>query len=198
MALEPKKRPPRVRLSPEEVAQIIAFKKIKAARKLARFKRTGIYKVFNAFNLTCFFVYWEILFCFFGPCHYQTHYSYKVMVHRGDEINANGKRITTEVDIKGVNGIDYTFHVNDFIEKPERFSEFSIGKDYLLQKELKGMFESSDKAYYIRAAGSILFLAILLIIISVTSFMYNLNENAYSLNAVTALNGLVIAGIFVL
>lgn len=198
MALEPKKRPPRVRLSPEEVAQIVAFKKIKAARKLARFRRTIIYRVFNAFNLTCFFVYWEILFCFFGPCHYQTHYSYKIAVHRGDEINASGKRITTEIDIKGINGTDYKFHVNDFVEIPVRFSEFSIGKDYLLQKELKGLFETSGKAYYIQAAGSILFLSVLLIIISVTSFVYNLNENAYSLNAVTALNGLVIAGIFVL
>lgn len=198
MALERKKRPPRIPLSQEEVAQLVAYKKIKEARKLSRFRRSGAYKLFNTFNVICFFAYWEILFCFFGPCHYQTHYSVKVVARHGDELNASGKRITTEIDILGVSGKEYKFLVNDFVEQPERFSEFSIGKDYILQKELKGMFEHSDKTYYIQAAGSLLFLAVLMIIISFTSFVYNLNENAYSLNAITAVNGIVFSGIFVL
>lgn len=198
MVHEPKKRPPRVPLSQEEVAQLIAFKKIKEARRLSKFKRSGIYKIFNVFNIACFFMYWEILFCFLGPCHYQTHYSMNVRSHHGDDRNAEGKRITSDVDIKGVNGIEYKFIVNEFIETPERFSAFSVGKDYLLQKELKGTFGSSDKTYYIQAAGSMLFLSILLIIISFTSFIYNLNEQAYSLNAITALNAIILTGMMML
>ena len=198
MALEHKKRPPRIPLSPEEVAQLVAYKRIKAARKLSNFKRSAVYKIFNTFNIVCFFAYWEIVFCFFGPCHYQTHYSAKVLARHGDELNAEGRRITTEIDVKSVNGRDYKFLVNDFLEQPLRFSEFSIGKDYLLQKELKGVFEKSDKTYYIQAAGSLLFLAVLMIIISFTSFIYNLNENAYSLNAITAVNAIVFIGLFVL
>lgn len=198
MALESKKRPPRVPLTPDEVAQLVAFKKIKEARKLAKFKRSWIYKSFNVFNLFCFFIYWELLFCFIGPCHYQTHYSYRVQVHHGDEINSVGKRITNEIDVRDVSGKDYKFLVNDFVEKPERFSGFSIGKDYLMQKELKGIFIGSEKSYIIQAAGALLFLTVLMIIISFTSFIYHLNENAYSLNAVTALNGIVFGGLIVL
>lgn len=185
-------------LSPEEVAQLIAYKQIREARRLARFRRSVIYKLFNVFNIVCFFAYWEIVFCFIGPCNYQTHYSFSVRSHHGDEQNEEGRRITKELDIKGVNGKAYTFLVNDFIQKPARFSEFTVGSDFLMGKELKGMFGDGDKFYYIYSSGSILFLSILLIIISITSFIYNLNEQAYSLNAITALNAIILTGILLL
>lgn len=185
-------------LSPEEVAQLIAYKKIREARRLARFRRSGVYKLFNMFNIVCFFAYWEIVFCFLGPCNYQTHYSLSVRSHHGDEQNKEGRRITKELDIKGVNGRNYTFLVNDFIEKPVRFSGFTVGSDFLMGKELKGMFDDSGRFYYIYSSGSILFLSILLIVISITSFIYNLNEQAYSLNAITALNAIILTGILLL
>jgi hypothetical protein len=83
MAAEGRKRPARVPLSAEEVAQFISIKKLKEAKKLAKYKQTTSYKGNNIFNITCFFIYWEIVFCFFVFCHYQTHYSTKINVKYG-------------------------------------------------------------------------------------------------------------------
>lgn len=194
MVREQRKRPARVPLTQEELAQVIAYKKIREARRLQRFRRSAIYKIFNVFNIACFFMYWELLFCFLGPCHYQTHYSRSVRTYHGDDF-LRGRRVTTELDLVGVSGREYKFLVNDFIETPPRFAAFRVGSDYLLQKELKGVVNSGGTPYYIQSAGSVLFLSILLIIISFTSFIYNLNEQAYSLNAVTALNALILVGL---
>lgn len=198
MGQESRKRPPRVPLSQEEVAQLIAYKKLREARRLARFRRSPAYKLFNLFNIACFFAYWEVIFCFLGPCNYQTHYALSVRSHHDDEQNAQGKRITRALDIKGANGRAYEFVINGFIETPERYSEFSVGSDFLLRKELKGMIDDSGQTYYLHAAGSLLFLSVLLIVISITSFLYNLNEQAYSLNAITALNALLLTGMLLI
>src|ERR1700748_568655 len=113
MAAEERKRPPRTPLSPEEVAQIVSLKKMRNAKKLATFKRSGLYKYCNIFNIICFFIYWELLLCFMGPCHYQTHYSKGMRIKRGDAINVAGRRIITKATVSGVNDEKYVFAVND-------------------------------------------------------------------------------------
>lgn len=199
MAAGERKRSARVPLSAEEVAQFILIKKLREAKKLAKYKQTTSYKANNVFNIICFFIYWEVVFCFFGFCHYQTHYSAKVNVKYGKEINALGYRIVSDVDVTGVNGRGYTFVVNDYLTPvPTKYSIYKIGKDYLLQKELKGILNGSETPYTIYAANSILFVLFLIIVISCIAFFYNLNENAYSLNALTVLNCIGLAVILML
>jgi hypothetical protein len=192
MAPEEKKRPHRIPLTPEEVAQLVALKKRKEARKLALFKKTIAYRVFNVFNICCFFIYWEILFCFMGPCHYQTHYARSFGVKHGDEMNAAGKRIISEMDILNLEGKKIKLYVRDYIDVPEKFSSYQIGKDYILQKELKAMLLTSEDSYGLQSASSIIFLSVFIIIISCISFFYNLNENSHSLTAVAILNAITI------
>jgi len=192
MAPGERKRPHRIPLTPEEVAQLVSLKKLKEARKLARFKKSSSYKALNVFNICCFFVYWEILFCFMGPCHYQTHYARSYAVRHGDEKNEMGKKIISQIDINGVDGKKHRIYVRDFIETPQKFSSYQIGKDYLLQKELKAILVTSEASYGLQSASSIIFLSVFTIVISCISFFYNLHENSHSLTAVTVMNALTI------
>lgn len=183
-----KKRPPRIPLTPEEVANLITIKRSREFKKLLKFKKSFTYKFLNIFNVFCFFIYWELLFCFLGPCNYQTHFSQYLSVKLGDKVGADGKKIVTEIKIKGVNGQDYKIAVNDFIERPTQKISFQVGKDYLLQKELKVRLQNSDKSYRLIDASPILFLSCFAIFILIICFSYNLNENVYSLRAASLLN----------
>ena len=191
---EGKKRPPRNPLSPEEVADFIAVKKLREQLKLQRFKKTKKFKYLNVFNIACFFIYCELLICFFSPCHYRTHFSKKVEVEYGHELNNYNQMKIAHLKITDVNGNFYQFMVNDFIEVPETYSSFSVGKDFILQKELKGTFLGSDKYYRIQRAEPFLFLSGFLGILLCIIFSSNLNQTESSLNAISVINGLTILG----
>lgn len=192
MAHEEKKRHQRIPLTPEEVAHLVALRNRVAAKKLAAFKHTSFYRFCNVFNICCFFVYWELIFCFIGPCHYQTHYSKNMRVKRGYAMNESRRYVVSEVTVIGVNNEEYKMAVNDFIEPPRRQSAYQIGKDYILQKELKGILETSGDSYRLLGASPLIFLSVFLIIICFSSFVYNLNEHPHSLRAVSILNAITI------
>jgi hypothetical protein len=190
MAHEERKRPPRIPLTPDEVAHLVALKKRRAAKNMAAFKHSAAYRFCNVFNICCFFIYWELLFCFMGPCHYQTHYSKSMRVKHGYKLDAAGKYIVSEVQIVGVNDEQYKLIVDDFIATPKRQSAYQIGKDYILQKNLRGILETSENSYRLQDASPLIFLSVFLIVVSCISFFYNLNEEPHSLSAVAIINGI--------
>jgi len=189
-----KKRPPRNPLSPEEVADFIAVKKLREQLKLQRFKKTKRFKYLNIFNVVCFFIYCELLICFFSPCHYRTHYSKKVDVEYSQGLNELNQLKIAHVKITDVNNNLYQFMVNDFIDIPKKYDKFSVGKDFILQKELKGTFIGSNKYYRIQRAEPFLFLSGFLVILLCIIFSYNLNLTESSLKAISVINGLTILG----
>jgi hypothetical protein len=191
MNTEGKKRPPRTPLSPEEVAELVLLKKIREHKKLEKFKKTRTYKVFNIFNVVCFFIYCELFFCFLGPCQYQMHYCKNVIVDYGDR-GEGAHRIISSVKLMGIHEKQYEFIVNDFIDPPPRFSAFEVGKDFLLQKEIKGSIATSDKQFRILRASPILFLSVFVAIFSFIFFFYNLNQNPHSLRAITCINAVTV------
>ncbi|MDX2174306.1 MAG: hypothetical protein SFY56_14490 [Bacteroidota bacterium] len=191
---EGKKRPPRNPLSPEEVADFITVKRLREQLKLQRFKKTKRFKYLNVFNIVCFFIYCELLICFFSPCHYRTHFSKKVVVEYGHELNNYNQLKIAHLKITDVNDNFYQFIVNDFIEVPETYSSFSVGKDFILQKELKGTFLGSNNYYRIQRAEPFLFLSGFLGILLCIIFSYNLNQTESSLNAISVINGLTLLG----
>ena len=85
---ERKKRPPRVPLTAEEVAEWVTVKKIREQIKLQRFKKTKRFKYLNVFNVACFFIYLELLICFYTNCNYKTQYSKKLEVEYWNERNS--------------------------------------------------------------------------------------------------------------
>jgi hypothetical protein len=198
MARDPKNRPRRIPLTSEEVSNFIAYRKKREQIDLQKLKRTRVFKLLNIFNIVCIFIYLEILFCYFGHCDYQKHYSANTIANFGDRFQKNGKPVTADIDVVGVNGRIYKFIVEDFIETPPKRVRFIIGKDYLLRKDLKGSIEGLDGSYRLFSASPILFLSSFISIICFMGFVYNLNENAYSLSGLTTLNALTMFGILIM
>jgi hypothetical protein len=192
MKEEGKKRAPRIPLTPEEVAELVEIKKIRAFNKVQRFKRSFKYKFLNCFNVFCFFVFCELIISFYGPCHYQTHYSKNVLVTYGDKKNEAGKRKISDIVIIDVHDKNYKLIVNEFIETPAKYTTFKVGKDYLLQREIKAYVNTSDDYYRIQDASPILFLSVFIGTFSLIFFSYNLNQNVHSLGAISIINAITL------
>lgn len=198
MADELKKRQRRIPFTPEEVEQLRIIKKMREYRKLIDFKRTFTYKILNLFNLFCFFIYLELLFCYLGPCHYQAYYSWKTIAEYGDSYTKKMQPIISVLKVTGVNKKVYQFVINDFISLPPQKMRFIVGKDFLLQKELKGSFAGFVGTYRLFSASPVLFLCMFIGSISFMSFVFDLNEHTHSLNALSVMNMLTLLGIILL
>lgn len=195
MPSEPNKRPRRVHLTSEEVSSFIAYRKRRERLALQNLKKTHSFKLLNIFNVACIFIYCELLFCYFGPSNHQRHYSVNTIAEYGNGLHKGNQADIKGVQVFGVNGKEYKFIVNDFIEVPAKKICFLTGKDFLLQKDLKGWFDYPGKSYRLFSASPILFLCLFISLVSFIVFFYNLNENAYSLCGITVLNALTILGI---
>lgn len=190
--VERKKRPPRVPLTAEEVAEWVSVKKIREQLKLQKFKKTKRFKYLNVFNVACFFIYLELLISFYSTGHYQTHYSKKVDVEYWQEHNAYNQSKVSHVKVTDVNDNFYLFVINDYIEVPVKYCAFSVGKDFLLQKELKGTFVGSSKYYRIQRAEPFLFLSGFIGFLICIIYMFNLNQVEHSLKVISIINGLTV------
>ena len=190
---EAKGRPPRTPKTPEEVANLHLYKKFREYKKVENFKKTGFYRICNLFNIISFFIYVELVMCFFGPCHWQQHYCTQVKAEYGNSYKGNGN-VLNELILTDTEGKKYEFVVKEEIAPPEKYSSFYVGKDYILQKELKGGFVGSERTYRIYTTGGIVFLSCFVGIFSLILFSYNMNLHLHSLRSITAINFLTIAG----
>ncbi len=191
------KRPPRQPLSPEEVSEIIRIKKYRHKKAIERFKQTKTFKWLNVFNVVCILIYSELLFSFMGQCNYGTHYLTSVKVYYGEKIKG-GKKIFSSAVINGVSGKTYEISVQDTCSSIARsltfksLSAFYVGKDWLLQKDIKIQLEGSLKVFFIKRSSPLLFISILLGIVTFVLFGYNLNEVRYSLKVISFINSLAL------
>lgn len=195
MALEQNKRPKRVPLTNEEVANVIAYKKRRDIIRRLKLKNSLPYKIQNIYNVASFFVCCEIIICFLFPTNYEPHFSTHMRVQYSDVYNENGKPVVSKITARDTEGREFDIMINDYIETPPNESFFFIAKDYLIQKDLKGRFPHSDHNYSLYTVGPVLLLCSFVIIVSLIIYINNLNETAYSLTALTVLNTLALLGI---
>ena len=188
MAQEPnKKRPPRIPFSPEEVADFKKLKKYRERAKIEKFKRSKIYKVLNAFNVISIIIYTEIIFAFLGSCNFSGHYVLSSVGYAREE-TIGGKRTNSAALLKMVNGKEYDISIHDTCTLPKSCSKVYVGKDWLLQKEVKVRFEMGDKDRYIKRSFPLLFISILWGFVTFAIFGYNLNQTNYSLCVISFIN----------
>ena len=195
MTSEPYKRPRRNPLTSEEVALIIAHKKRKEFVELQKLKKTRTFKCLNVFNIISMFIYLELLFCFFGPCHYKTHTSNGVVTHFDHVDFTSSKPVISSLDIYETGGSIYKFIIEDHLLLQTQKIQFVIGKDFLLQKELKGSLETSEESYRLFAASPLLLLSGLMIVFSVFVFALDLNQKVHTLFGLSTLNFLTLLAI---
>ncbi len=188
MAQDPnKKRPPRIPFTPEEVSDFVKLKKYKERAKIEKFKRTKIYKVLNAFNVISIIIYTEIIFAFLGSCNFSGHYVQSSTGYFGEETKG-GKRTNSAALLKMINGKEYDISIHDTCTLPANFSKVFVGKDWLLQKEVKVRFEMGDKDRFIKRSFPLLFISILWGFVTFAIFGYNLNQIKYSLCVISFIN----------
>ena len=192
MAGETNKRPPRIPFTPEEVADFVKLKQYRKRAKIEKFKRTRIYKVLNAFNVISIIIYTEIIFAFLGSCNFSGYYVQSCVGYAGEEI-IGGKRTHSAALLKMVNGREYDVSFHDTCALPANLSKIYIGKDWLLQKEVKVRFEMGDKDRYIKRSFPLLFISILWCFVTFAVFGYNMNQINYSLCVVSFINAFSLA-----
>lgn len=195
------KRPRRKPLTQEEVSHFIALRKRRELIKLHIFKASKLYKVQNLFNILCFFLYWELILCFFGPSRLALHHAVKAVPTFGEKVNVLGKPIVDELDLyEQGNPMSYKLVIDDYIPVPPKKLDFLVGRDYIIGKELKAKYLGERESPYYRlfAASPVLFLSVFVLLISTAAYSLNLNQNSYSLMALSVLNLLTLLGILCL
>lgn len=148
--------------------------------------------------MACFFIYVELTLCFFGPCTYAAHEVSSVIYHYGENAKPDGTPDIADVILTDMAGKHFHFIVDDYVDIPEPGDHFGIGTDYLLGKPLKGILFDGGRPYRLFAASPVIVLNVISIFIAFGAFMYDLNEKAYSLMALTVLNCLTMLGILIL
>lgn len=191
MVSETNKRPPRQPLSPEEVMDMIKLKKLRQYHKTEKFKKTKSYKYLNLFNIVCIVVYTEIIFSFLSSCNYRTMYIETVTPYYGEDIVA-GKRVVSSAVFKTVYGNEYDVGIRDTCTMPLPYTPLLVGRDWILQKDIKVKFDAYSKEFFIKRSFPLLFISILLGIVTFVLFGYNLNQNPYSLNVISFINSISI------
>lgn len=183
------KRPPRQPLTPEEVKDLVKLKQLRQLVKTEKFKTTKKYKYLNVFNIICIVIYTEMIFSFLSAGFYSPHYIKTLTPYYDDKIIAD-KRVLNSLAIRTVDDVIYEFSIRDTCTLPPLYSKFNVGKDWLFQKDIKIKLEGKEKEYYISRSFPLLFISLLLGIVSFVLYGYNLNQNSYSLNAISTINSL--------
>lgn len=195
MAPENNRRPKRTPLTKEELASVIAYKKRQELHKKIKFKKSFAYRFFNLFNVLCFFTFIELLFCFFVCGNYKEHLVVSATARFGDEHTTGGQFKVEELHITDELENKFDLTVNDFIQLPEKNSQLLIGRDFILQKELTAKFETSESNYMLYSSGPYILLSLFSLIVTFIVYSSNYNETAYSLRALSILNGMILVSI---
>lgn len=187
-----KKRIARNPLKPEEVAEIVAFKKYKQQVALIKFKTTKHYKYMNAFCIISFFIYCQFIICFFGPCHFSSNKIIEISEEYNKDRTEQQANSLYSLKIYALGGKFYEAIINDRIDVPNVNSSFLVGKDFLFQKEINVKFDKEGKSYRIKSAEPLMFLSCFVGFLMLVTFFYNLNQNPNSLNAITLMNAITV------
>jgi hypothetical protein len=178
--------------TPEQIQQFIALKKAKRLKQIELFKKTFRYKWMNVFNVICLIVYTEMIICAFGPTHFEERVCTKSRIKDFTK-NSENARVINRMIVSDESGKEYMFFVNEMIQPPAINSTFYVGKDYLMNKELKVMIETSSSSFRLWYALPFLFLGIMVTVVTFFVYLLNMNLFSYSLTAITLLNALNLA-----
>jgi len=189
MTFEGNKKQPRVPLTPEQLKDVITFKRNKQIRQIEKLKKTTHYKILNIFNIICIIVYCEMVFCMYGPAIYTKDICTKANIDEYER-DAAPARVIRFMSIWGESGNHYQMFVGENIQLPKPNSVFYVGRDFILQKEVKLMVSTSEAEYRLWRVIPLVFLGILVTIITFLVFAHNMNLMNYSLIAVSLMNAI--------
>jgi hypothetical protein len=189
MPVEGNKKQPRVPLTPEQLKEVIVFKRNKQIKQIEKLKKARHYKILNVFNIICVLVYSEIIFCMYGPAIYTQCICEKAVVDEYERSTSDGREIRF-LNVWDSNGEEYKLYVADQIQVPLPNSVMYVGKDFLLQKVVKVVVSTSESEYRLWRVVPLIFLGISITLITFLAFANNMNMVNYSLIAVSVMNAI--------
>ncbi len=190
------RRPHRTPPDPEELARRLARREQLRIYKLQIFKSSLTFKVFNLLNVCCFFIYWELIFCFWGICHFKEIVPERMETKYRAKTDSRGFKYIREINLLWYQGKNDKIIVEDFV--PVHDSQklrIRTGKDFILQKDLKVKLGDGNKTYRLHHASPLMFLCILLILVNSVVYGFNMNELPVVLQGSSLMNLLVIVAI---
>lgn len=189
---EQHKRPRRTPLTREEVQAVIAFKRRKELQQIQTLKKSLSYKIRNVFLVLCFFIFCEVLFCFFGPCKHQTHYTQRVSATYAPVYQKGKGQLMSQLDVICVNGTMFSLMVDDFIKSPPKYTQLDVGSDFIMNCELKAKTSDSENYYRLFRASPVLLLCAFCSFILLMGMYHNLNLSDYTLWGLTVLSAMTL------
>jgi hypothetical protein len=191
-APEQKRRPRRNPLSREEVEAIIAFKRRKEQMQFSILRMSLSYKLRNLFLILSFFVFCEVLCCYFGPSRHRLHYTQSV-TGRYAAISEKGRGQRLEyLEAVCVEGNSFKLLVSDFVKIPGRYSRLDVSSDFLLNCQLKASVDGMQDSYRLFRANPVLLLTVFCSFILLLGVYHNLNQNDYTLWGLCVLCGMTV------
>lgn len=191
-APEQHRRPRRNPLSREEVEAIIAFKERKEQLKLYTLRQTFSYKARNLFLIFCFFIFSEVIMCYFGPARHRMHYTQTVMGIFDRVYDKEKGQLLKEIDVICVEGSYYKLLIDDFQKVPPKFTRIDVCSDFLLNCQLKATIDGLPGTYRLFRADPVLLLCLFSSFILLLGIHHNLNQNDYTLWGLTVLCGMTV------
>jgi len=189
-------RPNRVFPNQEEMARRLALREHLRNKKLQAFKSSKLYRALNIMNVVCFFIYWELILCFFGPCRYNQVFPEHMGIKYGAKTDTRGYRFIKEINLLWYGTKSDKAIVGDFVQV---FSGQTLakqaGRDFILLKDLKVKLGDGNKSYRLNHSSPLVFLCVLLIVVTAVAYNFNLNQSPVVLQGLSTLNMCVIAAI---
>ncbi|MCU0360039.1 MAG: hypothetical protein MUF75_04860 [Bacteroidia bacterium] len=189
-------RPHRVPPDQEEIARRVALREYLKVKKLQAFKSSNTYRFLNILNVACFFVYWELILCFFGPCHYREVEPEYMQIKFGNKTDARGFRFIKEINLVWYGGKIDKAIVEDYVRVvTDETMEIHAGRDFILQKDLKVRLGDETVNYRLAHSSPLLFLCAFLILATAIAYNFNFNQTPIVLQGISILNLCVIVAV---
>ncbi|MBL7900617.1 MAG: hypothetical protein JNK73_01365 [Bacteroidia bacterium] len=196
MPQDKQQRPHRVPPDQEEMARRLYVRERLRIKKILAFKSSRFFKLLNALNVCCFFICWELIFCFIGPCHYKELVPETSQIKYSAKTDARGFRYIKEINVIWKGEKSDKIIVEDVV--PVHASQslrIRVGRDFILFKNLKVKLGEGNKAYRLAHASPLLFLAAMLIVVTSIGYFFNLNQQINTLPGMTFFNLLFVLAI---
>jgi len=189
-------RPHRVPPDHEEIARRLAFRERLRNRKIQSFKSSKFFSVLNTLNVCCFFIYWELIFCFFSVCNFKEIVPERMDIKYRARTDSRGFKYIRDINVLWYGGKSDKIIVEDFIPVHESQNlSLRTGRDFILFKDLKVKLGDGNATYRLGHASPILFLCFMFIVVNSIGYYFNLNQQVNTLPGLTFFNLLVVLAI---
>lgn len=197
MPQEKHQRQQRIPPDQDEIARRLFLRDRLRTKKILAFKSSRFFVALNLFNVCCFFICWELILCFMGICQFDERVPESFQVKYKAKTNNLGYKYIREIQVNWQGGVSDKIIVEDFVPVfNDRDLGMKVGKDFILQKDLRVRLGNAEPSYRLSNASPLLFLACMSILVTFIGYSFNLNQQATTLPGLSFFNLIFLTALF--